>query len=76
MRFEFFFAFLQKLYIYDTYGVYTCYFCNSNIRTATQFQGVRLFHDVRVRKAGRQTVFLIGCYSHSCLATLTLVFSS
>jgi len=50
---NYFFAFLQKLYIYNTYGGYTCYFRNSNIRTAPQFQAVRLFHNVRSRNAGR-----------------------
>jgi transposase-like protein len=51
------FHILTNLYIYNTYGGYTCYFCNSNVRTAPQFQAVRLFHDVRSRSAGRQQCF-------------------
>jgi hypothetical protein len=47
------FRVLNNNYIYNTYRGYTCYFCNSNIRTAPQFQIVRLFHDVRSRNALR-----------------------
>ena len=42
-----FFAFLQKLYIYNTYDGHTCYFCNRNIPT-----GLNSKPYVRSRRSG------------------------